>query len=313
MDDIRLLTKIATLYYEGGLNQQEIGERLGISRQTVSRHINRSLQVGIVSIKINSSPEYSPELEFQLENTFNLSEVIVVKPPADTEEAVKEALGKAAADFMYRRVLPNDVIGVAWSSTVLQCAIHLQRKESRKVKVVSLNGSMDRTSYSTRAEYIIEQIAGAFDGSTISLVAPMFVDSPSIKNSLLSDSRIAATLELAKESKLALFGVGNVSKNSNLYKTGYMDDHLLEKLKAVGAVGEICGRFFDAQGNICLKELNERTIAVELDTLKNKRVSASIAAGKDKVDAIRGMLAGKYCNVLITSEDTAKEILLTVR
>jgi deoxyribonucleoside regulator len=309
MDDIRLLTKIATLYYEGGLNQQEIGERLGISRQTASRHIKRAQDLGIVKIQIQSTPEYSPELEFQLETVFHLDEVIVVTPPADTEEAVKETLGKAAAAFMQRRVLPNDVIGVAWSSTVLQCAIQLQRKESRKVTVVQLNGSMDRSSYSTRAEYIIEQIAYAFDGTTASLVAPMFVDHASIKQSLLSDSRTAATLDLATASNLALFGVGNVSEQSNLYKTGYMDDTLLELLRGVGAVGEICGRFYNDQGNICMEELNERTIAVELDNLKTKRVSASIAAGIDKVDAILGMLAGKYCNVLITSDDTAKELL----
>lgn len=309
MDDIRLLTKIATLYYEGGLNQLEIGERLGISRQTASRHIKRAQELGIVTIKIQSIPEYSPELEFQLEKAFNLDEVIVVTPPADTEEAVKEALGKAAAAFLQRRVMPNDVIGVAWSSTVLQCAIHLQRKESRKVTVVQMNGSMDRTSYSTRAEYIVEQIARAFDGTTASLVAPMSVDHSSIKQSLLSDSRTAATLELAKTSNMAIFGVGNVSEQSNLYKTGYMDDLLLEKLRAVGAVGEICGRFFNAQGKICMEELDERTIAVELETLKTKRVSASIAAGKDKVDAILGMLAGRYCNVLITSDETAKDLL----
>jgi len=210
MDDIRILTKIAILYYDGGLNQQEIGERLGISRQTASRYLKRAQDLGIVKIQIQSTPEYSPELEFQLEKTFHLDEVIVVNPPVDTEETVKEALGKAAAAFMQRRVMPDDVIGVAWSSTVLQCAIHLQRKDSRKVTVVQLNGSMDRTSYSTRAEYIIEQIARAFDGTTSSLVAPMFVDHASIKQSLLSDSRTAASLELAATSDVALFGVGNV-------------------------------------------------------------------------------------------------------
>ena len=127
MDDNRLLTKVATLYYKGMLNQQEIAGRLGLSRQTIGRYLKRAQDVGIVKIGINSNLEYSAELEFQLEKAFHLSEVIVVTPALDTEESVKDALGEAGAAFLQRRVLPNDIIGVAWSSTVLQCALHLPR------------------------------------------------------------------------------------------------------------------------------------------------------------------------------------------
>jgi deoxyribonucleoside regulator len=172
-----------------------------------------------------------------------------------------------------------------------------------------MNGSMDRTTYSTRAEYIIERIANAFNGTAASLVAPMFVDHASIKDSLLSDSRIAATLEMAARAPLALFGVGHISEQSSLYKAGYVDDEILERLRSAGAVGEICGRFYDATGEICIPEYDARTIAVDLKNLRTKRLSTAIAGGLDKVDAIRGMLHGRYCNVLITSEDTAQALL----
>ncbi len=210
---------------------------------------------------------------------------------------------------MQRRVLPNDIIGVAWSSTVLQCALHLPRLDARQVTVVQLNGSESRNSYSTSSERIVEQIAQAFDGTTDNLAVPMVVDHARIKKSLLSDSRIAASLELAGRSQLALYGVGVVSAGSSLYKAGYLDDELLERLHAAGAVGEILGRFYNAQGMICLDEINQRTIAVDLETLKNKRISVAVAAGHHKVEAILGMIAGGYCNVLITCKDTAKLLL----
>jgi deoxyribonucleoside regulator len=310
MDDNRLLTKVATLYYKGMLNQQEIAGRLGLSRQTIGRYLKRAQEVGIVKIGINSNLEYSAELEFQLEKAFHLSEVIVVTPPLETEESVKDALGEAGAAFLQRRVLPNDIIGVAWSSTVLQCALHLPRLDARHVTVVQLNGSESRNSYSTSSERIVEQIARAFDGTTDNMAVPMVVDHARIKKSLLSDSRIAASLELASQSHLALYGVGVVSEESSLYKAGYLDDALLERLHAAGAVGEILGRFYDARGKICLEELNERTIAVDLENLKTKRIFAAIAAGNRKVEAIHGMIAGGYCNVLITSKDTAKMLLV---
>ncbi len=309
MDEIRLLTKIATLYFKGGMTQQGIAERLGISRQTTGRYLKRAEEIGIVKVEIKSQLLQSTELEYKLEKTFGLSESIVVTPPAETEDAVKFALGQAGASFLMRRVQTNDIIGVAWSSTVLECAVQLTPTEPRKVTVVQMNGSMDSTTFSTRAEYIVETIARAFDGVTVNLVAPMIVDHPSIKNSLLSDSRIAATLELAGRSQLAFYGVGNVSRNSSLYKAGYLDDDLLDKLKSAGAVGEICGRYYNAQGKICLQELDERVIAVDLDNLKSKRISAAIAAGQPKVDAILGLMRGKYCNVLITTDETAIALL----
>ena len=238
MDDVRLLTKVATLYYKGAETQQEIADRLGLSRPTIGRHLKRAQDLGIVGIKINSALEYSTELECHLEKVFNLSEVIVVTPPVDTEESVKEALGKAAAAFLVRRVQLNDIIGVAWSSTVLQCVVNLPLSKSRHVTVVQLNGSQDSSSYSTRSEYMVEQIARAFDGTTASLVVPMLVDYPSIKESLLSDSHIAATLELARRSQIALFGVGNVSEDSSLFKAGYIDNILLDKLVQIQLHGE---------------------------------------------------------------------------
>jgi deoxyribonucleoside regulator len=309
MENIQLLTKIATLYYKGGLNQQEIADRLGLSRQTTGRYLKHAVDLGIVVIKIQSNLEYSAELEYKLESIFGLSEVIVVTPPTDSEEAVKEALGSAGAAFLERRVLPWDIIGISWSSTVLQCAMQLPKTNPRNVTVVQLNGSMDRTSYSTRAEFIVERIAQAFEGKTVGLLTPMLVDDRSIKESFLRDSKIAAALQLANDAQLALFGVGNVSEQSSLYKAGYLNVAMLDRLQAAGAVGEICGRFYDREGKVCLAEMDERTIAVDLNHLKGKRISAAIAAGTNKVDALLGMLRGGFCNVLITSEETAKSLL----
>ena len=135
------------------------------------------------------------------------------------------------------------------------------------------------------------------------------VDRREIKDSLVSDSRIAAALELGSQATLAIFGVGDISERSSLYKTGYVDDTLLKQLQQAGAVGDICGRFYDRQGKICLPEVDARTIAVELESLKNKSVSCAVAGMPHKADAILGMLKGGYCNVLITDEETAGIIL----
>jgi deoxyribonucleoside regulator len=48
---------------------------------------------------------------------------------------------------------------------------------------------------------------------------------------------------------------------------------------------------------------------VELSSLRSKEVSVAVAGGLRKVDAIFGALRGRYCNVLITDEGTAKALL----
>ena len=50
---------------------------------------------------------------------------------------------------------------------------------------------------------------------------------PEIVASLLSDSRIASTLEVGRAANLALFGVGDLSTSSSPYKAGYYDQKLL--------------------------------------------------------------------------------------
>ncbi len=307
--NIRLLTKIATLYYRDGLTQEEMARRLGMSRQTVGRYLERARLEGIVEFEIKSPLVYCTELESRLESAFHLEEAIVVTPLTETEEAVKEALGGAGAEFLQRRVQSGEIIGVTWSSSVLNCVTRLKRTNLSRVTVVQMNGSLDRASYPTRAEYIVEQLARAFDARGLTLSAPLLVDRREIKDSLVSDSRIAAALDLASRASLALFGVGDISKRSSLYKTGYVNDALLSQLQAAGAVGDICGHFYDCQGRICLPDVDARTIAVELESLKHKTVSCAVAGMPHKVDAILGMLRGGYCNVLITDEETAGFIL----
>ncbi len=189
--------------------------------------------------------------------------------------------------------------------------MQLGRVGARQVTVVQLNGSLDRTTYSTRAEYIVDRIAEAFGGRAMTLAAPLMVDRPDIIASLFSDSRIAAALDVARKANFVMFGVGDVSEQSSLFKTGYMDRRLLRKLRpgARGAVGDICGRFFDAQGHVYSQELDGRTLAVELEALRSKELAVAIAGGLRKVEAILGMLHGRLCNVLITDEQTAEALL----
>ncbi|MDQ6949601.1 MAG: hypothetical protein M3256_25975, partial [Actinomycetota bacterium] len=80
-------------------------------------------------------------------------------------------------------------------------------------------------------------------------------------------------------------------------------------LIANGAVGDLCGRFFRADGQVALESLDQRTIAIDREELRAIPTVVAVAAGPHKCDAIRGSLRTGCLNVLITDEATASLIL----
>src|SRR5699024_2899382 len=83
----------------------------------------------------------------------------------------------------------------------------------------------------------------------------------------------------------------------------------LERLEKNGAIGDICLHFFNEQGTPIKTSLNERTISMSLDQIKNIDRSVGIAGGKKKIKAIKAAIKGSFINVLITDNFTAKKIL----
>ncbi len=308
--DIRLLTKVAVLHFENRLSHQEIAHRLGLSRQTVGRLLRRSSDLGIVRIEIHSPLSYASELEYELEEAFQLLEVIVVSPATESPDAVKRTIGQAGAEFLQRRVRNGDVVGVAsGSTTVYQCAAHLKPAPMLDVTVVGLTGNGPRSPSSARAESNAYWVGKAFGGKTVLLPAPAFVDRPDIKQSLLSDSNIAEILELGQRANIAVVGIGVISEYPTESQPRFVDRYLLEILKQANCVGEICGHAFDIHGNVCSAELSARAIGIELPNLRKKELSVALAGGVKKLDAIWGALQGHYFNVLITDEETARALL----
>ncbi len=309
--DEHTTVKIATLYYLKDLGQEEIAVKLGLSRQSVGRHLKYAREKGIVEFSIRSPESTCSELELRLETAYGLSEAVVVKVPVSSDEVMKNEIGKAAAAFLERRVRSGDILGVSWSSTVLACARELEATGLEGVRIVQINGSMDRADYSTRAEYIMEKMAGAFSASSYALAAPLLVDSAKIRDALLADSRIQATFELARKADIAVFGIGSISRESSLYKTGYMDENILTELRSRGAVGDVCGHFFDARGDICDPDLDACLLAVSREEFRRKKLAIGLAGGPEKTTAIRAALLGGWCNVLVTDEDTARALTET--
>jgi DNA-binding transcriptional regulator LsrR (DeoR family) len=83
----------------------------------------------------------------------------------------------------------------------------------------------------------------------------------------------------------------------------------LESLLQQGAVGDICLRFFDEQGNIIHSEIDERVLGITLEQTRKIDRVVGVTGGPYKDRAIRAALLGKLVNVLITDHLSAKKLL----
>ena len=112
LDELRLMTRVARLYYEGGLKQPEIATRLRLSQPKVSRLLKQALDDGIVRITVRIPTGTHPDLEERLEVAFGLQDAVVVDV-ADDDEQVVRGLGAAAAFSFETTVRSGDIIGIS--------------------------------------------------------------------------------------------------------------------------------------------------------------------------------------------------------
>jgi deoxyribonucleoside regulator len=113
----------------------------------------------------------------------------------------------------------------------------------------------------------------------------------------------------AKDMKMALLSVGDMTAQSTSFRFGFLSEEDRSSLLRRGAVGDLLYNFFDAEGKIIDHPINTRVMSMPVDRLRAvpKRVIAS--GGLGKVDALMGAIKLVNCNVLITEEGTARELI----
>lgn len=303
------LIRVAKMYYEVGYTQKEIAEHLSYSRPTVSRMIDSAIKEGIIKISIQYPISSVKSLENKLREEFCLKNVFVTPNYVKDDELINKDVGKHLAQYLYKIIKPNDTIGISWGTTLSYVTNHLLKKETEGIKVVQLNGGISRNSISTGSIALLETFSEAFQAEFHQLLVPTIVDSEEITRAILLDSNIRKIMELGESANIALFGIGQAVKDNILFKGGYFTDKEYDLLIQKGAVGDICSRYFDIEGNLIDPNLNNRTIGLQLNNLKEKEHSIAIAVGKDKVKAVYGAIQGGYLNTLFVDEALAKSLL----
>jgi DNA-binding transcriptional regulator LsrR (DeoR family) len=311
IDELRLMAKVARLYYVQGLRQTEITERLHVHQSTVSRLLKRAEQEGMIRISFVPPKGLHMELEDALQATYGLREAIVVDSVDDEDHLVRD-LGVAAAFYLETTLKPHDVVGISSWSAALLAMVESMHPTSRAAgaAVVQILGGIGNPGAEAHATQLTRRLAQLLSGAATLLPAPGVVGSTDARRVMLKDRYVQQALDLFKSVTVALVGIGAVEPSKLLATSGNVfSPHELKQLSRRGAVGDICLRFFDGRGEPVITPLNDRVISMELEALRRVPRVVGIAGGRRKTSAIGGALAGRWINVLITDRATAERLL----
>jgi lsr operon transcriptional repressor len=300
-----LLLRVCWYYYKDELTQDEIARSLGMSRPTVSRLLERARRAGLVSISLRSDYLDSLELSSRVRQTFGLAESLVIPDSAVHAPAAElnARLGIGGGQYLTTRLPAGAALGVGWGDTVAH-VIAASEVVLASRQVVTLTGGVD-----VYLPAVAHSRVDTADRAAGIIPAPIVASTAELAAALRAEPTIRRVLSSAAALDFAIVGIGTPSGDATLARLGYMSVDDARDIQEQGAVGDILGQFFDIDGQVLDLPIHKRRIGIELDDLRHIGTVIGIAGGPSKLDAILGALRGRYIDVLVTDEATAKSLL----
>jgi len=308
-EEIELMVQVAHMYYENNLNQEEIAQHLALSRQKVSRLLNEARTQGIVQISIFDPNPAEPGLIQELQRRFHLHAVVLASGEKLEGDQLRTAIGLAAAGHLQGVLQEGQLVGVGWGRTLFEAVNLLRGERALHINVIPLIGGLGDISPFFQVNELARRLAESFSGTFRHLYAPAFLEDDDLLASLLKTSEISQVLEVWRHLELAVIGIGHVGfqEISSMFFADHIHPETLSRLETQGAVGDLCGRFYDLEGRPVAS--SSGVIGIDLETLGTIPEVIAIAGGAEKVRAVLGALRGGWIKTLVTDTATARAVL----
>jgi DNA-binding transcriptional regulator LsrR (DeoR family) len=308
-----VLRLAARLYYLDGLGQSEVARFTKVSQAKVSRLLAAARERGIVRITV---AEYEPRnhaLERALCKEFGLHAVAVIKTiEGTTTEDTRRAVGHFGAPFVAALLPPKSVVAIAGGRTIRQLVQDLPEDQERRLTVVQAMGSIDSSVGPEDALELGRVLARRSGGHFLSLNTPAFVPDRKIRDALLALAQIHSVRERFTQANVAIVGVGTLT-NSVFAARHVLSFQDMEELTRCGAVGEICGRFYDKNGQECDSPWRDRVLSIDLEQIRQIPQVIGVVAGGDRSAAITAAIRGGLLKALVIDDIAAGFLCATFR
>ena len=242
------------------------------------------------------------ELQEEVRQHLGIKKVVLIPGSYDNNHSLLKDISKQAAKYFLHVIKEDDIVSIAGGSTMLEFAKSIKSdKKYNSVTVVPARGSVG-LDVETQSNNVVAEVSKNIHANYKLLNVPDQLCEESIKT-LTQEPEIKNTLELIKNSNVLVFSIGRADE---MVKRRKLSDEKAKDIMNKKAVGEAFGHYFNKKGEIVYK-LN--TVGIDMESFKNKRETIAVFAGRKKAEAFIPISKINKNIVLITDEESAKEIL----
>ena len=190
-------------------------------------------------------------------------------------------------------------IGVGHGRTLAACVANLPRTHAPNLSLVSLLGGMTRR-YVTTPFDVIHRLSERTSAAAYVLPLPFLANSIEDRLILMEQRGVADVFALGVASSLRFVGIGAIDDRASILSTGLVEPDDFAEARRSGAVGELLGHLFTANGGLIDSGVSARALSMSAADMASRP-----AGGRSKVAAIRAVLTSGLLRGLITDESTA--------
>ena len=294
--------RAAWLSWVGGLTQDEIAGRMGVSRQTAQRLVAQAMAAGIVKVRIDHPLAECLDLAARMQERFGLRRVEVTPESAGLAGVAMQL----AELFEEQLTRPEPVTLAVGTGRTLRAGVEqMARIDCPQHRIVSLTGNIAPDG-STAYYNVLFSLSELVTAHCYPLMVPVIAATPGEREALHRQPGNARVMDMAANADVAVIGVGDLGPQAPLLADGFMSAAEIAGLNDRGAVGEILGIPFDAGGAFLPRD--GRVASARLPDAGRALVVAAVHGPTKRAPAL-GLLRGGSVNGLICDAATARWLL----
>jgi DNA-binding transcriptional regulator LsrR (DeoR family) len=296
------------LYFIAGHTQDEIATALKVSRATAQRLVSLCLSERLITFRLEHPIAACMTLAADLTKAFALAHCDVVPSDATSPSAAAGIAERAASllEAALRSEKPK-IIAMGTGRAMRAAVEQVPPMDCPNHQLISLVGNIAADGSASFFD-TVGRLADLTKARHYPMPLPFLMASETERSQLLRIDPILRVRALAANADLRLVGIGQMDQKAQLHVDGFINREELLELMRLGAVGEMTGWAYDAEGRIVDGGTNRRLTSVP-PPVPAASLTVGAAVGRPKLAAIRAALKGRLINGLVTDEATARGLL----
>ena len=205
--------------------------------------------------------------------------------------------------YIANRMRPDAFINIGYGDTTGKTLNNLGKIAEKPISCISLTGGV--------SIYLPNARSNVFNARLFLIPAPLIVSSKEMVDAVMEEPQVKDIFQMIALASFTILGIGGMNDEATILKTGVLTKNDFWQLKMQGAVGDILCHYFDGNGNTLATPFEDRLISTPLSLIRTLPNVIGVAAGMEKLAAIKGCLSYGYISTLITNEDTGKKLIET--